>query len=124
LFNHADPPNVSFSLDLLTDSIRYTTTRNIFPDEELCIFYGHKLWFTPFRGQPPSEANMVADTFKEETEDPWDGLFELGSTNQTLDEDANEVVAEEDLPFTKWIARNPEEDESTLRTGTGNIRIT
>jgi tRNA-specific adenosine deaminase 3 len=123
LFNHADPPNVSFTPDFLTTSIRYTTTRDILPDEELCIFYDHKLWFTPFREQPPHKADVVADTFKEKNEDTRDGLFELGSSNKTSDEEANEIMAEEDLPFTRLMARNSEEDVNAIRTGTGNIAV-
>ncbi|KAH7922040.1 hypothetical protein BV22DRAFT_992990, partial [Leucogyrophana mollusca] len=47
LFNHSSSPNVSYTTDSREDRIRYTTTRLVDQDEELCIFYGHKLWFEP-----------------------------------------------------------------------------
>ncbi|KZS99472.1 uncharacterized protein LAESUDRAFT_622207, partial [Laetiporus sulphureus 93-53] len=45
LFNHSQSPNVSYIINTKTESIRYTTMRRIETGEELCIFYGHKLWF-------------------------------------------------------------------------------
>ncbi|OSX60029.1 hypothetical protein POSPLADRAFT_1086915, partial [Postia placenta MAD-698-R-SB12] len=45
LFNHSSSPNVSYIIDTETESIRYTTIRAVTEGEELCIFYGHKLWF-------------------------------------------------------------------------------
>ncbi|KII86899.1 hypothetical protein PLICRDRAFT_66319, partial [Plicaturopsis crispa FD-325 SS-3] len=47
LFNHSENPNVSFVLDPSSESIRYTTFRTVREGEELCIFYGHRLWFRP-----------------------------------------------------------------------------
>ncbi|KAF8436659.1 hypothetical protein L210DRAFT_602758 [Boletus edulis BED1] len=52
-FNHAENPNVSFSVDIVRERIVYTSTRAIQPDQELCIFYGHQLWIDPVsKGTP------------------------------------------------------------------------
>ncbi|KIJ64466.1 hypothetical protein HYDPIDRAFT_45162, partial [Hydnomerulius pinastri MD-312] len=45
LFNHSSQPNVSFSVDAARECIVYTSARPINLNEELCIFYGHHLWF-------------------------------------------------------------------------------
>jgi len=46
LFNH-DPaaPNVSFELDRVNHTIRYTTSVNVKQGQELCIYYGHGVHF-------------------------------------------------------------------------------
>ncbi|KAI0367549.1 hypothetical protein BV20DRAFT_922467, partial [Pilatotrama ljubarskyi] len=36
--------NVIYMIDSATESIRSVTTRRALPDEELCIFYGQRLW--------------------------------------------------------------------------------
>lgn len=103
LFNHSRTPNVSYTLDPSTESIRYTTTRVIRPDEELCIFYGHKLWFDPADGQD------AADTV-DEPDDGWGGLSgmqdDLSSTQVDEDwplvqGDCDDIIPEEQLPFTR-----------------------
>ncbi|PCH39769.1 hypothetical protein WOLCODRAFT_67667, partial [Wolfiporia cocos MD-104 SS10] len=43
LFNYSKKPNVSYTLDVSTESIKYTAICCIDKDEELCIFYGHNL---------------------------------------------------------------------------------
>ena len=46
LFNHSSTsPNVSYTLDKVNHCIRYTTSRRIKENEELCIFYGHGVTF-------------------------------------------------------------------------------
>ena len=45
MFNHASTPNVGYYRDFENNVIRYTTMRDIEPDEELCINYGSNLWF-------------------------------------------------------------------------------
>ncbi|KAG1822950.1 uncharacterized protein BJ212DRAFT_1263860 [Suillus subaureus] len=47
LFNHSSHPNLSYMIDPVHECIRYTSARTINPEEELCIFYGHQLWFDP-----------------------------------------------------------------------------
>lgn len=56
--NHSSRrPNVSYTLDKARQSIRFTAMTPIVPDEELCIFYGHKLWFP----EADSEGALQAD---------------------------------------------------------------
>lgn len=45
LFNHHDPPNVDYRVDGINQIIRYYAASNIEKDEELCIYYGPRLWF-------------------------------------------------------------------------------
>lgn len=116
LFNHSQKPNVSYTIDPCTESIRYVTSRQIMPDEEMCIFYGHKLWFDPV-----DAADNVLVEPKEEQDDGWGGL--TGVEDQDIesegaltvldafsDGDPNEVIPEEQLPF-KRIRLTPDEEE-------------
>jgi tRNA-specific adenosine deaminase 3 len=99
LFNHADSPNVSYTLDTAIDCIRYTTTRQIEPDEELCIFYGLNLWFRPVL---PALINAsVAGSFVEEHEQDqsWGGLLTLSMEDESIEEDPKAIVPEDRLPF-------------------------
>lgn len=120
LFNHSDPPNVSFKLDTSTDSIRYITTRDIQTGEELCIFYGHKLWFTPVGGV--TEENDVRTTY-EDPHDGWGGLSivefdeqSITSVNPFAEGNAEEPLVEGDLPFMRYKLPPEEETPETVRT--------
>ena len=119
LFNHDQMPNVSFSLDHSTESIRYTTTRDVLPDEELCIFYGHKLWFEDANAAQSSSADPI------DADDSWGGLGAMSGPDATGDEseedgDPSALVAEDDMPFTR-VRITPdeleEEDMESIRTG-------
>ena len=111
---------MSFSLDHSTESIRYTTTRDILPGEELCIFYGHKLWFEDANAGQSSSADPI------DADDPWGGLGAVSGPDATGDEtesedgDPSAPVAEDDLPFTR-VRITPdeleEEDMESIRTG-------
>ncbi|PCH39935.1 hypothetical protein WOLCODRAFT_136570 [Wolfiporia cocos MD-104 SS10] len=112
LFNHSQTPNVSYTLDVGTESIRYTATRRIDKDEELCIFYGHNLWFDPIDAAP--------STASEEPDDGWGGLSILGNETNILEEqmrsfkggNPDDVISEDDLPFTRIrLTSDDEEDE-------------
>lgn len=122
MFNHSQQPNVTYTLDPKTESIRYTTTRKIEEGEELCIFYGHKLWFDALDAGP-------SETQLEEPDDGWGGLAGV----ETPEDDASvydiqiakyadgnpqQVVSEDDLPFIRIkLYRDDEEDElSAVRT--------
>ncbi|KAJ3788392.1 cytidine deaminase-like protein [Lentinula aff. detonsa] len=113
LFNHSNTPNVSYTMDPQTDSIRYETARDIYPDEELCIFYDHKVWFDPV-----GEAISAIDP---EPEDGWRGLSTIG--NDEIDQEKplntanpDEIVHELCLPF-KILKPAPEgEDQNSIRT--------
>ncbi|KAI0769853.1 hypothetical protein C8Q74DRAFT_853218 [Fomes fomentarius] len=123
LFNHSQRPNVSYTIDPATESIRYTTSRRILPDEELCIFYGHKLWFDPV-----DAADGAVEAADEQPDDGWGGLVAMkgdddgeGEMTNPLDSlfslfdasddgDTGEVVPEEKLPFRR-LKLTPEEEE-------------
>ncbi|KAH9480500.1 SET domain-containing protein 7 [Psilocybe cubensis] len=119
LFNHTDPPNVSYIRDANTESIKYVAARDIEAGEELCIFYGQNLWFSP-AGQLPS--NNEADL-----DDGWGGLSAVedndGSTslnpstmNPYIEGDPEEIIPEEDLPFVRFKLPPEEEEPHTIRT--------
>ena len=120
LFNHSETPNVSYTLDSSTESIRYTTTKLIQPGDEMCIFYGHNLWFEPVDScQPPR-------LLQEEADDGWGGLTAVENDVEAHPEfpgflvgDPDEIIPVEDLPFTRLkIARDEDEEEelSAVRT--------
>ena len=109
-------------MDAPTASIRYTTTRTINLGEELCIFYGHKLWFDAL-GAGPSVAQL------DDPDDGWGGLSGVGTMDDSqsvldrhisryADGDPQEIVSEDDLPFIRIkLYRDDEEDElSAVRT--------
>ncbi|GJE88341.1 SET domain-containing cytidine deaminase-like protein [Phanerochaete sordida] len=119
LFNHSRTPNVSYTLDPDTESIRYTTTRVIEEGEELCIFYGHKLWFEP---------TDIEDATREDDEpdDGWGGLSLVGNEEAEdedplaflLDGDDEEIIPEDQLPFVrmKLIDDEAEDEPSAVIT--------
>ncbi|KAH9911503.1 uncharacterized protein B0H18DRAFT_892713 [Fomitopsis serialis] len=116
LFNHSQQPNVSYTLDTETESIRYMTTRRIQEGDELCIFYGHKLWFDAVDAAPTEPP-------AEDPDDGWGGLagIEHDQTEispldrqilQYADGNPQSVIAEDELPFTRIkLVRDDEEDE-------------
>ncbi|KAF9565707.1 hypothetical protein CPC08DRAFT_683412 [Agrocybe pediades] len=116
LFNRSDPPNVSYFRDTQTESIRYTTTRDIDTGEELCIYYGHNLWFSL------GDNNSSLPEDKPEIDDGWGGLSCVDEINdQTVsnpyeDGDPEEIVPEEDLPFIRYKPAPEEEDAESIRT--------
>ena len=118
LFNHSESPNVSFSLDTKSDSIRYTTTRNVLPGEELCIFYGFKLWFSPAEKTetPGRSVSPVDDGWGGLTAVEDDGNGEL--TNPYDGGDSEEIVPEDQLPFIRFKLPPEEEEPDSVRTGT------
>ena len=111
---------MSYALDAATESIRYVTSRRVLPGEELCIFYGHKLWFDPV------DAADRADPLSDPPEDPWGALPRVDDGDDDdrgegpsgldamfdafADGDPDEVVPEEELPF-KRLKLTPEEEE-------------
>ncbi|KAI0632465.1 hypothetical protein C8Q77DRAFT_1074420 [Trametes polyzona] len=118
LFNHSQKPNVSYVIDPATESIRYVTSRRVLPDEELCIFYGHKLWFDPV-----DAVDRPNSIHTEDVDDGWGGLANLnddddGAGDRLLDTifdectegKADDTVPEEALPFTR-LKLTPEDEE-------------
>jgi tRNA-specific adenosine deaminase 3 len=116
LFNHSETPNVSYTLDTSTESIRYTAAKLIKPDDEICIFYGHNLWFEPVGScQRPQ-------LFQEDTDDGWGGLSAVANDVEVsqprypafLDGDPDEIIPVEDLPFTRLKVTRDEDEEEEL----------
>lgn len=88
----------------------FISARAIQPDEELCIFYGHQLWFDPVDG-PPSRALDL-----NQSNDPWGGLADIqGDTDDhavTASSDDSDIVSEDNLPFTwKKLGLDKEEEQ-------------
>jgi tRNA-specific adenosine deaminase 3 len=121
LFNHSETPNISYTFDTSTESIRYTAAKIIQQNEEMCIFYGHNLWFAPVAS---SQRPQIA----EETPDAWGGLATVADIMEDslpeytffLDGDPDEIIPVDDLPFKriKIIRDDDEEELSAIRTGT------
>lgn len=111
IFNHSSTPNVSYIVDAEHACIRYTTMRPIAPAEELCIFYGNKLWFDDRSGTPVSSGENSEDE---------DGLALLSSLelDQAI-ENPDELIPEDELPFERVAAG---EDESEP-DGVGETRM-
>ncbi|KAI0795324.1 cytidine deaminase-like protein [Irpex lacteus] len=116
---HWGLPNVSYRLEPERESIRYTTTRTVAPNEELCIFYGHSLWFMPADSQ---DGVTVEDT----PDDAWGGLSQLQNDEEVdtsgpsfLEGDPDELIPEDELPFTrlKLIDDEAEDELSAVQTG-------
>ncbi|KAL1743623.1 hypothetical protein HDZ31DRAFT_83296 [Schizophyllum fasciatum] len=140
LFNHSGAPNVSYTLDPATESIRYTTTRRVRPGEELCIFYGHTLWFDAVdahtHARSAAEDAPAADDgfgglagLEMDGEDAGRSASPSGPTDSGPSADAilgrspyddgrpdEEVLSDGDLPFV-WLKPPPEEEEpGSVRT--------
>ncbi|KAH9999627.1 cytidine deaminase-like protein [Russula compacta] len=122
LFNHSDSPNVSYTIDTATESIRYTTVRAVEADEELCIYYGPNLWFKPAGisdGHTCTGTELALDA---DADDGWGSLSAVvgageAPPNCVLREDRpdrNEILPDEDLPFTRIKLTSDEDDEETL----------
>ncbi|ESK95040.1 histone lysine methyltransferase set7 [Moniliophthora roreri MCA 2997] len=115
LFNHSSSPNVSSTLDATTDSIRYETVRDIQQDEELFIFYGHKLWFEPV--DVPQNAISEIDSG---VDDGWGGLSGMHDDQQEgnpfLSGGQDAIIDEEQLPFQRVKPPPEEETLESIRT--------
>jgi len=114
LFNHSESPNVSYHLDTDSESIRYVAARTILADEELFIFYGHKLWFKDVDHASATEVAPEAD-------DGWGGLSVVAggeeeghSTWPWLTGNSEDVVPMNDLPFTRLKLMPDDEEEDVL----------
>jgi tRNA-specific adenosine deaminase 3 len=120
LFNHSGQPNVSFSIDSARECITYTSARAINPNEELCIFYGHKLWFDPVDDMIHTINSRCGTPGLNDEADPWGGLARIqgntadvnAGTSTKLHKSIDELVEEEDLPFTwKKLSLQKEEEQ-------------
>lgn len=95
--------------------------RDIAPGEELCIFYGHNLWF-----KPVGLSEKAALLSELDAEDGWGGLSAVGESADPVSSqeespfekgDPDEVIPEEELPFTRYKLPPEEEDLESIRTG-------
>lgn len=120
LFNHSDPPNVNFTLDIPNDSIRYIASRDIEAEEELCIFYGHKLWFDPaecaVKEYPSRDSQGDSDEWGGLNSIDYDRMTRIIPANPFVGGDAEEILCEEDLPFVRYKVPTEEEELGTVRT--------
>ena len=103
---------MSFSVDVAHEHIVYTSTRTIQPDEELCIFYGHKLWFDSVDGPRCRTSDLDENT------DPWGGLADIqghtvDNVASTSSDASRDIVAQNDLPFS-WKKLGLEKEEEKL----------
>lgn len=117
LFNHSDNPNTSYSIDTSADSIRYTTVRHVDPGEELCIFYGHHLWFTP-----AGSSSVPTVIQEDDVDDGWGGLSSVEDglvfpPNPFSEGDPDQIIPEDDLPFIRVKPLPQEEEMETIQTG-------
>lgn len=98
----------------------YTSTRTIGPDEELCIFYGHNLWFNPV--DVPNESGSTSVTAGSGQElDEWASLAGIQASlpDQGIptallagNMDDDDAIDEDDLPFTwKRLSLDKEEEQ-------------
>jgi len=97
-----------------TDSIKYTTSREIQAGEELCIFYGADLWFE----ESVSTKNHHSQLWESEDEgDPFPKMIGLDFGMDV--EDPRKVIPEEELPFEALDINDfaQEEDLESVRTG-------
>jgi hypothetical protein len=102
IFNHSSTPNVSYILDSEHACITYTTMRPVAPTEELCIFYGTKLWF-----EDHSATSTELDG-GEERENAWARLVNVEWKESG--DDLDELIPETELPFER-VAVAGEDDE-------------
>ena len=94
------------------------TTRDVDEGEELYIFYGHKLWFES------AESRAKPENIREMAEDEWGGLLVVDPASHPtrtdgpfLDGDPDEIIPEEELPFSRFKLPPEEEELDTIRTG-------
>ena len=109
---------MSYTLDPETESIRYTTSRPIHEGDELCIFYGHNLWFKPADLEPEI-------CVSEEKDDGWGGLSAVETDEDIerlpgfLDGPLDEIISDEQLPFVRMKLQedDAEDDVDSVHTG-------
>jgi len=91
------------------------TARDVKSGEELCIFYGTNLWFSP------AGMRIGEDRSPIEGDDGWGGLLAVEEIHSTSDNpfahgNQEEILTEEELPFTRFQLPPEEEDPESIRT--------
>lgn len=105
LFNRSDSPNVSCSIDTATESIRFTTARAVEPDEELCVPDSHGPSLSSEEPGPDGSGG------------PSDALVDEAPNHvPQATPDPNEILPDDDLPFTRVKLTSDEDDEETAET--------
>ena len=119
LFNHSLTPNLNYIRDYNTGSIVYTTSREVEEGEELCTFYGTKLWFKDVNTK---DDRSVLEDSEDREGHPFSKMMDLDSDVDV--EDRGKVVTEEELPFEALDISNlmQEEDFESVRTGGVTVR--
>lgn len=116
LLNHSEFPNTSYTLNHSSDSIIYTTSRQISAGDELCIFYGSNLWFQSTDSIENISPTPLVD------DDEWGGLssidiytehneIAMSIHNPFSQGDPSEIIPETALPFDRF---KPPPEEETL----------
>ncbi|KAJ1027755.1 hypothetical protein NDA13_003210 [Ustilago tritici] len=92
LFNHhPTSPNVKYTLDHATHSIRYTTTRAIQAGEELAISYGSgRMWWEPAR---TTEEQQREEEERKRAQDPDHEVMQMGRIGLDSDEEDDDGAA-------------------------------
>lgn len=107
LFNRSDAPNVSYSIDTATESIRFTTVRAVEPDEELCVRYSQSEEPEPDDSAQRADGGSGEHSTSEACEAP---------NHVSRTPDLNEILDDDDLPFTRVKLTSDEDDEETTET--------
>ncbi|KAG2100418.1 uncharacterized protein F5147DRAFT_710294 [Suillus discolor] len=114
IFNHSSHPNVLYTIDPAHQCIRYTSTRTINPEEEMCIFYGQNLWFDPVGTAENLEPQVYLD------QNDQSEFLDILAIDIEVDEveprdtsgDPHDILEGEALPFIWKKLQIDEEEES------------
>ncbi|KAG2039624.1 hypothetical protein BDR03DRAFT_951649 [Suillus americanus] len=113
IFNHSSHPNVTYMIDPAHECIKYTSTRAINPEEELCIFYGHKLWFDLVDTAENLEPQVCLDqSDQSEFLDILAIDIEVDEVEPWVTGDPNDILEGDALPFIWKKLQIDEEEES------------
>ncbi|OJA16836.1 hypothetical protein AZE42_03632 [Rhizopogon vesiculosus] len=114
LFNHSTHPNVIYMLDRAHECIKYASARTINPDEELCIFYGHKLWFDPVGIVETLEPQLSLDQHDQPAFFDILAIYDEADDTELLgSSDPNDILESDALPFT-WKKLQVDEEEENM----------
>jgi tRNA-specific adenosine deaminase 3 len=104
-----------YTLDHAHECIRYTSARTVQPDEELCIFYGHKLRFGPVGTMQPLEPQIPLDWHAQSE------FFDILALDNEADEaeplgpgGPDDIMESDALPFI-WKKLQIDEEEESIQ---------
>ena len=117
-------------IDTSSESIRYMTTRTVQTDEELCIFYGHKLWFEPVESTLGVKNSVKASSEDDDVQDEWKMLQKLSlddmdneQINPFIEGNPRDLLEDLDMPIIHTSISPEEEDEENFLTGSSHYTI-